>query len=60
MACPKCGCKVTYTINGIDDADDGYGQERCESCGAVFFLVDAPDDDDDPTDRKATWDAMGH
>ena len=51
MACPKCKCEVTYTINGIDDFDDDYEMERCSACRTVFYTMDAeedvPDDYDD-------------
>ena len=45
MACPKCNCKVTYDYN-YDDVDDrDYEMERCSSCGTVFYLMDAAEDD---------------
>lgn len=46
MACPKCKCKVTYDVNGIDDADDDYEMERCSACGTIFYSMDAEDEDD--------------
>lgn len=51
MACPGCGCKVTYQYNGLDDdfnqEDEIY--ERCAGCGLVFdFELEGIDDDDDP------------
>ncbi len=48
MACPKCGCKVSYQYEAGDDcgqADDRL--ERCASCGEVFDVEDHIDEDDD-------------
>lgn len=46
MACPKCGCKVTYCCNGDDMGLNEYDMERCSSCGTVFYLMDSTEDDD--------------
>ena len=48
MACPKCGCMVTYQY----DSGDDFGQsddrlERCAACGEVFDIEDHADEDDD-------------
>jgi hypothetical protein len=51
MACPKCGCKVTYEYAGaLEDAlaadlDDRL--ERCAACGEIFDVDDHVDEDDD-------------
>jgi hypothetical protein len=45
MSCPKCKCKVTYCYV-VDDIQDDYDMERCAHCGTIFYLMDAPDDDD--------------
>lgn len=45
MACPKCGCKVTYTYDD-DDVMPTPGYERCAACGEIFDELDAADDDD--------------
>lgn len=50
MACPKCGCKVSYQYD--DQAEDVCGtsderMDRCAACGAVFDIEDhAPEDDE--------------
>lgn len=50
MACPKCGCKVTYCCN-MDDVEEDYDMERCSVCGAVFYLMDSAEDEpEDYTD----------
>lgn len=41
MSCPYCGCKVTYQYN------DSEYLERCASCGKVFDIEMADDDEDD-------------
>lgn len=49
MACPKCGCKVTYQFDpnpDFNDPDEDYW-ERCSACGEVFDTEFAADDDDD-------------
>lgn len=49
MACPKCGCKVCYEFNGVDEYDDPRDDrlERCAACGEVFDIEDhAPEDDE--------------
>lgn len=49
MACPKCGCKVTYhyddSYDGDCDGDDFW--ERCAACGHVFDIDLAGDDDEE-------------
>jgi len=47
MACPKCGCRVTYCCNDDDMGLDEYDMERCSACGTVFYLMDAADEDDE-------------
>lgn len=49
MACPECGCKVTYEY---DDSCEGFGGteglERCAACGHIFDFEDSgPEEDDD-------------
>ncbi len=47
MACPNCGCKVTYQC---DDDDAGCGPdywERCAACGHIFDVEEAADEDDE-------------
>jgi hypothetical protein len=48
MACPNCGCKVTYQY---DDSWDGFGSteglERCAACGHIFDIEDSEPEDDD-------------
>lgn len=51
MACPSCGCKVTYQFDDHPEcsarATDDNSLERCAACGAVFDIEDhAPEDDD--------------
>lgn len=52
MACPKCGCKVTYQYDddwefcSVEPED-----ERCANCGHIFWIEDSlPEEDeyDDP------------
>jgi len=49
MACPNCGCKVTYKY-GNDDNYDGEinldALERCAACGEIFDVEMSIDDDD--------------
>lgn len=48
MACPKCGCKVSYQYDsGWDGEQSLENLERCAACGEVFDLQDAAEDDDD-------------
>jgi len=49
MACPACGCKVTYQFDDGDDSgqDTDDRLERCAACGNVFDLDDHIDEDDD-------------
>lgn len=45
MACPKCGCKVTYPFGNSDIF------ERCAHCGNIFDdELEGADEDD------RTWD----
>lgn len=48
MACPKCKCKVTYFFDDSYDfsCGDDYERERCSACGAIFYSMDAEDEDD--------------
>jgi transcription initiation factor TFIIIB Brf1 subunit/transcription initiation factor TFIIB len=47
MACPVCGCKVTYSFDDYDeDYMADYARERCASCGLVFDELESADDDD--------------
>jgi len=48
MACPGCGCKVTYQHDCMDDDYNSEGEEyeRCAACGFVFDIELAADDDD--------------
>lgn len=47
MACPKCGCKVTYTYDVEDFGSCDDRLERCAACGEVFDIEDHADEDDD-------------
>jgi DNA-directed RNA polymerase subunit RPC12/RpoP len=54
MACPECGCKVTYQYNDFE-AEFELGSEagylnRCAACGAVFDLEDETEEDDGTAD----------
>lgn len=43
MACPKCGCKVTYQYDdGADLLQEPAAEnlERCAACGEVFDIED--------------------
>jgi hypothetical protein len=48
MACPECGCKVTYQY---DDSFDGFDStedmERCSACGHIFWIEESLPEDDD-------------
>ena len=48
MACPECGCKVTYQYDdGWDEMSSSDDLERCAACGHIFDIEDsAPEDDD--------------
>lgn len=54
MACPKCGCKVSYQY---DDGWDGVqyfeNLERCAACGEVFDIEDSADEDDEQFSEDA-------
>lgn len=53
MACPRCGCRVTYRYDmnpDFNDPEEDYW-ERCASCGAVFDIDWAGDDDFDPDEK---------
>lgn len=59
MACPSCGCKLTYQYchdNGMDVGIDDYERDRCSACNAVFYVDDhlpeADDEDEYWTDAK--------
>lgn len=43
MACPECGCKVTYTY----DDDECGDLDRCANCGNIFDINEAIDEEDD-------------
>ncbi len=51
MACPRCGCKVSYEFDDHEDDCCGLNDERlerCAACGAVFDIEDQlPEEDDD-------------
>lgn len=48
MACPGCGCKVTYEFDSDSDFLGEYGEyEKCSACGFVFDIEFAADDDDE-------------
>jgi hypothetical protein len=48
MACPKCGCKVSYQYdNGWDGEQTDERLERCASCRHVFDIEDHADEDDE-------------
>ncbi len=52
MACPSCGCKVTYLYNAGDDEPDDERLERCAACGVIFDIDDAAEEDDQPIDHE--------
>lgn len=53
MACPKCGCKVTYWYDSGDDVMPGPDDlERCSACGHIFWIEEAADEDDDYIEIK--------
>lgn len=45
MACPRCGCKVTYEYHD-DDMFPTEGLERCQNCWLIFDAEDELDEDD--------------
>ena len=48
MACPKCGCKVSYQYDPGDDLEQTDERlERCAACRHVFDIDDSADEDDD-------------
>ncbi len=51
MACPKCGCKVTYQYDdGWDLLQEPVAEnlERCAACGEIFDIDDhTPEEEDD-------------
>lgn len=55
MACPKCGCKVSYQYDdGDDDLPDDERIERCAACGHIFDIEDElPEDDEYQSDVQA-------
>jgi hypothetical protein len=44
MACPGCGCKVTY-FHSYDI--DGYEREKCPAWNFPFYTMDVDDDEDE-------------
>ena len=47
MACPKCGCRVTYYYEPESDYSTGDSElERCSSCAEIFDVEFQADDDD--------------
>ena len=48
MACPGCGCKVTYQYNCLDTdfISEGEEYERCAACGFIFDAEFAANDDE--------------
>ena len=53
MACPKCGCKVTYPYVEDDVVGLPDDQERCAACGHIFYFEDHADEDDDDMEGGA-------
>lgn len=54
MACPKCGCKVTYQYDDSDEdlAASDERLERCSACGEIFDIEEqTPEDEDDHVDQ---------
>ena len=51
MACPNCGCKVTYPVYDPEDYE-GYWEdyEHCANCNHLFSVEDGIDDEDDYTE----------
>lgn len=47
MACPKCGCKVTYQYDE-DNVNSTPFLERCANCGAIVVEEEALEEDDYP------------
>jgi hypothetical protein len=45
MACPKCGCRVTYPVSRDDFFQEDYERERCSVCGHIFYTIDNDDND---------------
>jgi hypothetical protein len=49
MACPECGCKVTYQYDdGWDGMNSSEELERCSACGHIFDIEDSEPEDEDP------------
>jgi predicted nucleic acid-binding Zn ribbon protein len=47
MACPNCGCQVTYRYDNEDSIITMIEHlERCAACGEIFDVEMALDDDD--------------
>lgn len=44
MACPNCGCKVTYQYDD-DDVEPTEGLESCAYCGYIFDVEESLDED---------------
>jgi hypothetical protein len=54
MACPKCGCKLSYQYDPGDDLEQTDERlERCAACRHVFDIEDHTDEDDDDDDVAA-------
>ena len=53
MACPKCGCKETYTYTEDDILGLPDDQERCAACGHIFYFDDHADEEDDEVTPNA-------
>lgn len=48
MACPKCGCKVSYQYDRGDDMEQTDERlERCAACRHVFDIEDSADEDEE-------------
>lgn len=53
MACPTCGCKVSYQYDSGWDGDAAdENLERCAACGEVFDIADSEPEDDGPTPEE--------
>lgn len=56
MACPKCGCKVTYPFCSPLEFYEDDEMEKCSNCGNVFWIEEALDEDDDePSARTVSF-----
>lgn len=59
MACPKCGCKVTYTYCEDDILGLPGDQERCSYCGHIFYVDDSSEDESEDDDEFWRADGTG-